>query len=119
MDRFSPKVFKNLIFSQPVLDTVLDTIRNFKIRIRGQIFWSGTYLKPFIKSNAVGMTFAQPLGFEIDFVRNPISGSAAFFLIILKFIFTAIFEIKFHVKKILGTKKNSFYKPDFYKPINI
>ena len=49
-------------------------------------------------SHAVGMAVARPLGFEIDFVRNPISGSAAwFFVIILKFIFTAIFEIKVHV----------------------
>ena len=49
---------------------------------------------PLLKSNfhAVGMAVAQPLGFEIDFVRNSISGSAAwFFVIILKFIFTAIF----------------------------
>ena len=32
------------------------------------------------------MTVAQPYGFEIDFVRNPISGSTAgFFVIILTF----------------------------------
>ena len=66
------------------------------------------------------MAVAQPLDFEIDFARNPISGSAAwFFVIILKFFSTAIFEIKNHVKKFLGTKKNSFSKPDFYKPIHI
>ena len=48
------------------------------------------------------MAVAQPLGFEIDFVRNPLSGSAAwFFFFILKFIFTAIFEIKVHVKKFI------------------
>ena len=69
----------------------------------------------FTNAHAVGMAVAQPLGFEIDFVRNPFSGSAAwFFVIILKFIFTAIFEIKNHVKKFLGTKKISFSKPDFY-----
>ena len=28
-------------------------------------------------SHAVGMAVAQPLDFEIDFARNPISGSAA------------------------------------------
>ena len=28
-------------------------------------------------SNAGGMAVARPYGFEIDFVRNPISGSAA------------------------------------------
>ena len=59
------------------------------------------------------MAVAQPLEFEIDFARNPISGSGArFFVTILKFIFTAIFEIKNHVKKFLGTKKISFSKPD-------
>ena len=69
---------------------------------------------------AVSMAVAQPLGFEIDSVRNPISGSAAwFFVIILKFIFTVIFEIKVHVKKLLGTKKFSFSKPDFLKPLYI
>ena len=46
------------------------------------------------------MAVAQLLDFEIDFARNPISESAAgFFVIILKFIFTAIFETKNHVKK--------------------
>ena len=67
-----------------------------------------------INSHAVGMAVARPLGFEIDFVRNPISGSAAwFFVIILKFILTPIFEIKVHEKKFLDTKKISFSKPDF------
>ena len=66
------------------------------------------------------MAVAQPLNFEVDFARNPISESAAwFFVIILEFILTTIFEIKNHVKKILGTKKISFLKPDFYKPIDI
>ena len=58
--------------------------------------------------------------FEFDFARNPIPGSATwFFIIILKLIFTAIFEIKNKVKQFLGTKKISFSKPDFYKPIHI
>ena len=52
-----------------------------------------------LNSHAVGMDVAWPLGFEIDFVRNPISGSAAwFFVIILKLFFTTIFEIKVHEK---------------------
>ena len=74
----------------------------------------------YVNPHAVGMTVAQPLDFEIDFARNPFSGSAAwFFVIILKFIFTAIFELKnISVKKFLGTKKISFSKPDFYKPID-
>ena len=65
-------------------------------------------------SHAVGMAVAQPLGFKIDFVRNPISGSAAYiFIIILKFIFTAIFEIKVQVKKFLRYKKFYFRSPIF------
>ena len=39
---------------------------------------------------------------------------AWFFLIILKFIFTSIFEIKIH-KKFVDTKKISFSKADVYK----
>ena len=57
-----------------------------------------------LNSHAGGMAVAQPYGFEIDFVRNSISGSAAwFFVIILKFIFAAIFEIKIYKKNFLGT----------------
>ena len=64
-------------------------------------------------SNAVGMAVAQPLDFEIDFARTPITGSAAwFFFIIRKFIYRAIFEIKNHVKKFLGTKKFHFRSPN-------
>ena len=60
------------------------------------------------------MAVARLYGFEIDFVRKPISGSAAWsFVIILKFIFTAIFEIKIHEKKFLDTKKISISKADF------
>ena len=41
------------------------------------------------------MAVAQPLDFEIDFAKKPISESAPwFFIIIIEFIFTAIFEIK-------------------------
>ena len=71
-----------------------------------------------LKPQAGGMAAARSYGFEIDFVRNPISGSAAwFFVIILQFIFTAIFEINVHEKKFLDTKKISFSKPDFHKLI--
>ena len=50
------------------------------------------------------MAVAQLLDFEIDFARNLISESAAWlFVIIVKFIFSAIFQIKNHVKKFLGT----------------
>ena len=55
------------------------------------------------------MAVARPPGFEIDFVRNPISGSdALFFVITIKFIFTPIFEIKIHVKNTLKPKKIIF-----------
>ena len=55
------------------------------------------------------MAVARPEGFEIDFGRNPISGSAAkFFIIILHFIFTLIFEIKIPEKKFLTPKKFHF-----------
>ena len=52
-----------------------------------------------INFHAVGMATAWPYGFKVDFVRNPISESAArFFVIILKFIFTLIYEIKISEK---------------------
>ena len=47
---------------------------------------------------------------------DPIFESAAwFFVIILKFISTSIFEIKIHEKKFRDTKKILFTKVDFYK----
>ena len=70
--------------------------------------------KSFFNSHAGGMTFARPYGFEIDFVRSPISGSAVwFFVIILKSIFTLIFEMKIYEKKFLDTKKIHFRSPIF------
>ena len=49
------------------------------------------------------MAVARPNGYKIDFVRNPISGSAAwFFVLILKFIFKPIFEIKIHEKNFIN-----------------
>ena len=60
----------------------------------------------YFNSHDPGMPAARPKGFKIDFVRNPIPGSAAwFFVIILKFILTPIFEIKIREKKFLDTKK--------------
>ena len=51
---------------------------------------------------------------KIDFKGNPIFESAAwFFVIILKFIFKSIFEIKIHEKKLIDNKKISFLKADF------
>ena len=63
---------------------------------------------------AGGMAVARPYGFKIDFVRNPISAPATwFFVIILKFIFTLIFEIKIHEKNSLTPKKFHFWSPIF------
>ena len=64
------------------------------------------------------MAVARPYSFEIDFEGNPFYRSASwFFVIILKFIFTTIFEIKIYEKKFLDTKnkKNSFSSANFYK----
>ena len=70
--------------------------------------------------HAGGMAVPRLYGYEIDFVRNCISGSAGwFFVIILEFIVSPIFEIKIHVKKFLDTKKISFSKSDFHKPTYI
>ena len=66
----------------------------------------------FLNSHAGDMADAQPYSFEIDFVRNPISGSASWFFVI-KFIFTAIFEIKIHAKKFLDTKKKFIFEVRF------
>ena len=58
------------------------------------------------------MAVARPLGFEIDFVTNPISESAAsFFVIILKLIFTFVFEIKVHEKKFLDRQRKQYLTP--------
>ena len=66
-------------------------------------------------SHVRGVTIARPYGFEINFVRNPFSGSAWwFFVLILKFIFRPIFEIKIHAKKFLDILKISFSKADFH-----
>ena len=69
-----------------------------------------------INFHAIGMADAQPLDFEIDFAQNPTYRSAAwFFVIIVKFFFTAIFQIKNHIKKFLDTKKFHFRGPIFIK----
>ena len=65
-------------------------------------------------SHAVGMAVAQPLDFEIDFARNPpIESAAWFFVIILKLIFTTIFEIENHVKNSLALKKSDSMRVKF------
>ena len=66
--------------------------------------------------HAVGMADAQPYAFKVDFVRNSISEPAAqFFVYILNFILSPIYEIKISEKKFLNTKIISFSKADFQK----
>ena len=74
------------------------------------------FLAQNFNSHAVGMADAQPYAFKVDFVRNPISEPAAqFFVYILNFIFSPIYEIKISEKKFLNTKIISFSKADFQK----
>ena len=66
------------------------------------------------------MGLVSPIGSKIDFSGDPIFQSAAwFFIIILKFIFSSIFEIQIHENKFLSTKKILFSKADFYKALHI
>ena len=93
-------IFRGILKSELFLKIWPLPARNYIFEPKIQ-FW--TY-----DSKAVGMAAPWPYSFKIDFVRNPISWSAAwFFVIILKFIFTAIFQIKIHEKKILDIKKKS------------
>ena len=56
--------------------------------------------------HAGGMAGARPYRVGIAFLRNPISRSAAwFFVIIRKFMFTAIFEIEIPEKNSMAQKK--------------
>ena len=67
-----------------------------------------------VNSQAVGMDSWVHSALKSILRGNPIFESSAwFFVIILKFIFTSIFEIKIHEKKFLDTKKISFSKADF------
>ena len=58
--------------------------------------------------------WTRPIGSKIDFTGDPIFESARwFFIFILKFIFTSIFEIKIHEKNSLTRKKFHFRTPIF------
>ena len=73
-----------------------------------------------LNSHAVGMAVVRPNGFKINFVRNPFSGSAArFFVIILKCIFTLIYGIKIFEKKFLDAKIISFSNLILYESVPI
>ena len=53
------------------------------------------------------MGLVSQYGFKINFLENPIFGSAAYvFVITLKFIFTTILEIKISGKKIRSFQNN-------------
>ena len=72
--------------------------------------WLSFFWRNIFNSHAGGKAVVRPYCYEIDFERNSISGSSAwFFVIIVKFIFTLIFEIKIY-EKILDVKKISFSK---------
>ena len=66
------------------------------------------------------MGLLSPIGSEIDSLGYLILESVAgLYVIILKFIFTPIFEIKLHGKKFLGIKIISFSKPDFPDSVGV
>ena len=63
------------------------------------------------------MVSVKTIGDKIDFVRNRVTESAAYLLvIIINFIFTPIIEIKIFRKKFL-IWKNLFSKADFQFPL--
>ena len=67
-----------------------------------------------VNSQAVGMDSWVQSALKSILRGEPISESAAwFFVIILKFIFTSIFEIKIHEKNSLTPKKFHFRRPIF------
>ena len=81
-----------------------------------QKFWT-INLDFSIRSQAVGMDSLVQSALKSILKLDPIFESAAwFFIIILKFIFRSIFEIKIHEKKSLTTKKYSFSKADLSNP---
>ena len=66
-----------------------------------------------INSQAVGLdSWAQSVPKSILRGDSIFESAAWFFVIILKFFFTSIFEIKIHEKKFFDTKKISFSKAD-------
>ena len=71
-------------------------VENLKIRVLGRE-------KSDINSHAVGMAVAQPLYFEIDFARNPIYGSAAWFLSDPDSVEVYYVFIQFKLKKLMIT----------------
>ena len=70
--------------------------------------------------HAGGMAGARPYRVGIAFLRNPISGSAAwFFVIIRKFMFTAIFEIEIPEKNSMAQKNLSLYTKPTVSTISV
>ena len=79
-------------------DSFLVTINGVQMLL-GEFLWYKLQLSvkshldwPKLNSHAVGMAAARSYGFEIDFVRKLISGSAAeYYFIIQKFMLKSIF----------------------------
>ena len=70
----------------------------------------------YLDSQAVGMDSWVQSALKSILRGDPTFESAAwFFVIILKFIFTSIFEIKIHEKNSLAPKKFHFRRPIFIK----
>ena len=70
---------------------------------------------PFLNSEAVGWnSWVSSALKAIFWGENIFESTAWFFVIILKFILTAIIKIKIHEKKILNIKKFHFRRPIFY-----
>ena len=103
-----------LIWFSTIADEKLRTIQNILVPTRILKKSLIVLIKYIFNSHAGGMAVARPYGVEIDFVRNLISGSASWFaVVILKFIFAPIFEIKIHEKKILRHQKNFIFEVRF------
>ena len=72
-------------------------------------YWILDFLTPRLSGGT-----REPIGSKIDFKGDPIFETAPwFFVIILKFIFTFIFEIKINEKNFLTSKKFHSRRPIF------
>ena len=75
------------------------------------------YVSSWLNSQAVGWDSWVPSALKIDFLGGTLilKSAAWFFVIILIFIFTLIFQIQILKKKFLDIKKISFSKANFLK----
>ena len=70
-------------------------------------------LEPFLNSHAIGMAVVRLYGLEIDFLRNPISESAAWFFVTILKLFLHSFLTQNLWKKNFLTPKNFIFKGRF------